>query len=77
MSRRTKLLLKENNEAENRIQNEENESILTDITVYIRSSNINSYYQETVRRDILEMIDDGEKRGETAREIIGDDYKLF
>lgn len=77
MSRRTKLLLKENNKAENRIQNEENESILTDITVYIRSSNINSYYQETVRRDILEMIADGEKRGETAREIIGDDYKLF
>lgn len=77
MSKRTKILIKENNELEKQIQNHNNESILTDIVVYIRSANISPYYQEKVRRDILEMIVDGEKRGETAKDIIGDDYKLF
>jgi DNA-binding ferritin-like protein (Dps family) len=77
MSKRTKILQKENNELEKQIQNDSNKSILTDIVVYIRSANINPYYQEKVRRDIWEMIVDGEKRGETAKDIIGDDYKLF
>ncbi len=77
MSKRTKILIKENNELEKQIQNDNNKSILTDIVVYIRSANISPYYQEKVRRDIWEMIVDGEKRGETAKDIIGDDYKQF
>jgi len=70
-------LLKENNELERQIQNKDNKSVLTDITVYIRSANISPYYQEKVCQDIWKMIADGEKRGETAKDIIGDDYKLF
>ena len=76
MSKRTKLLLKENNAFENQIQNEDNRAALTDIVVYIRSANISPYDQERVRRDIGEMIVDGEKRGKTAKEIIGDDSRL-
>lgn len=77
MSKRTKLLLKENNELEMQIQNEDNRQALTDITVYLRSANISPYYQEKVRRDIWEMIVDGEKRGKAAKEIIGENYRLF
>lgn len=77
MSRRTKLLLKENNRAEKRIQNDGNRAVLTDITVYLRSANISPYYQEKVRRDICDMIADGEQRGESAKDIIGGDYKQF
>ena len=77
MSKRTKLLLMENNKLESQIHDDDNKSVLTDIIVYIRSANISPYYQEKVRRDIWEMIVDGEKRGKTAKDIIGDNYKLF
>lgn len=70
MSKRTKILQKENNELEKQIQNDSNKSILTDIVVYIRSANISPYHQEKVRRDIWEMIVDGEKRGEAAHFLI-------
>lgn len=77
MSKRTKLLLKANNELEKQIKNDDNRQVLTDIVIYIHSANISPYYQEVVRRDIWEMIIEGEKRGETAGEVIGEDYKLF
>lgn len=77
MSRRTRLLRNENNEAEKLLRSEYNKSVLTDIIVYIRMSGISPYDQEKVRRDIREMIAEGERRGETAREIIGEDYRQF
>lgn len=70
-------MLKENNQLEEQLQNEENRSVLTDITVYLRSANISPYEQEAVRRDIWEMLVEGERRGETAKDILGDDYRLF
>lgn len=76
MSKRTKLLLKENNQLESQINNDDRQ-VLTDIVVYIRSANISPYYQELVRRDIWQMIIDGESRGMTAKEVIGEDYKCF
>ncbi|RZS94003.1 hypothetical protein [Cuneatibacter caecimuris] len=76
MSKRTKLLLKENNELENRLKRDD-EQALTNITVYIRSANISPYFQESVRRDVLEMIINGEKEGRSMIEIIGEDYKIF
>ena len=45
--------------------------------VYIRSTSISEYDQERVRRDIDEMLFEGERRGMSAAEIIGDDYKAF
>lgn len=76
MSKRTKQLLKENNELEKQI-NSTNTEILTDIIVYIRSANISVYKQEVVRRDIIQMIIDGENRGSSAADVIGGDYKNF
>ena len=77
MSRRTKLLRKENNEAEEMLLDEYDKSVLTDIVVYIRMSGISPYDQERVRLDVREMIAEGERRGKTAREIIGEDYRQF
>ena len=62
---------------EKQLQADGNASLLTDIVVYLRSANISPYDQEKVRRDIREMLMEGEKRGETAEDIIGGDYKLF
>ncbi|MDO4816278.1 MAG: DUF1129 family protein [Bacillota bacterium] len=76
MNRQTKALLKENNELEKKLGKDTNE-ILTDIVVYIRGSRISEYNQEIIRRDITNMLIEGQERGQTAREVIGDDYKAF
>ena len=77
MSKRAKQLLRENNELEEQIRDEAARAALTDMIVYIRSANISAYNQELVRRDIWQMIADGERRGESVEEIIGGDYKAF
>ncbi|MDO5142150.1 MAG: hypothetical protein Q4D31_03940 [Eubacteriales bacterium] len=77
MSKRTKRLSMENDQLESQIHDADDRSVLTDMIVYIRSANISPYYQEKVRRDLCEMIVEGEKRGKPAKYIIGDDYKLF
>ena len=76
MNIKTKKLLKENNKFEKNLSKESNE-ILTDIVVYLRGSAISEYHQEEVRRDISQMLFDGEKRNESVRDIIGEDYKSF
>ena len=76
MNIKTKKLLKENNRFEKNLSKESNE-VLTDIVVYLRGSAISEYHQEEVRRDISQMIFDGEKRNESVRDIIGEDYKSF
>ena len=77
MSKRTKQLLNENNALENCIQNPENKEVLTNMVVYIRAANISPYDQEKVRRDMTEMILDGEHRGAPIKDVIGEDYRLF
>ena len=76
MSRQTKQLMKENNDLALQLHEGDNR-ILTDIVVYIRGADISAYRQELVRRDITQMILDGEQRGDTAEDIIGGDYKTF
>lgn len=76
MNRRTKQLLRENNQLDGRLS-PENNRVLTDIVVYIRSAPLSGYQQEVVRRDITQMLLDGEERGEFARDIIGEDYRAF
>lgn len=76
MSKRTKLLNRENSEAEKNLS-EESSTIQTDIVVYIRNANISEYNKEIVRRDIIQMLLDGEKRGQSPSDVIGDDYKAF
>ena len=76
MSKRTKDLLKANNELEKQLSESE-QKILTDISAYIRHANISPYYQESVRYDIINMVIDGTKNGLTIDEIIGEDYQSF
>lgn len=76
MNKAAKSLRDENNALEEKLSRESAE-IMTDIVVYIRSASISRYDQERVRRDIGEMLLEGESRGQSAAEVIGDDYKAF
>lgn len=76
MNARTKALLRENNQIETQLS-DVSQQILTDIVVYLRTAPISMLQQESVRRDITQMLLDGEARGETARVVIGEDYKAF
>ncbi len=76
MNKETKKLLIENNKLEQKLSKETN-AILTDMVVYIRGANITEYNQEIVRRDITNMLIEGQERGLSAAEVIGDDYKAF
>lgn len=76
MSKRSRMMRKENNELENRLDGRFDD-VLTDIVVYIRGANISELEQESVRRDITQMLIDAQSRGETADDVIGGDYKAF
>lgn len=76
MSRRRKQLLAGNNRMEKKLT-EESCAVLTDIVVYLRGSDISCYEQEKVRRDITQMLIDGEHRGDDAGSVIGEDYQTF
>lgn len=76
MRKKTKLLLEENNRAEEALS-EKGQKLLTDIVVYLRGSRISTWEQEQVRRDITQMLRDAEARGEQAEAVIGPDPKEF
>lgn len=76
MSRRAKDILKENNELEKQLS-DDGKKVLTDIVVYLRGVPVSMYEQEKVRRDITQMLIDGEKRGNSSKEVIGEDYREF
>ena len=76
MNRRTKKLLLENNQLEEQLTRENNR-MMTDIIVYLRASNTTAYQQECVRRDITEMVLEGQRRGAPMEEVIGEDYKAL
>lgn len=76
MSRKVHQLKDMNNQLEKKL-NEENQKILTDIVVYLRASHISEYQQEIIRKDITNMMIDGELRNMTMHEVIGDSYKEF
>ena len=76
MEKRTRKLLRENNKSEKGLPKDASE-ILTDIVVYLRSSNLSMYNQELIRRDITQMLIEGDERGEFAKDVIGEDYEVF
>ena len=76
MNKAARMLRDENNELELGLSSEAND-VMTDIVVYIRTANISAMTQEKVRRDIGQMLLEGERRGQSVAEIIGDDYKAF
>ena len=76
MNKATKQLLEENNRRGEQLT-PENQKILVDIVAYLRGSSASTYQQELVHRDILEMLQEGEARGQTAAQVIGEDYQTF
>ena len=74
MNKLTKGLLKKNNTREEAIS-EENDKIYTDMVVYLRSSNLTQYNQELVREDIIELILEGQQRGDNIQKVMGGRYK--
>lgn len=76
MNKKVKTLKEQNSIEEEKIK-DENQEIYTDIIVYLRGSRITEYNQELVRRDIIQMMLDGEARGQRIEEIIGGNYREF
>lgn len=76
MSKRTRRLLAENNALDDRLS-EEGSAVMTDIVCYLRGADITPYQQELLRRDITQMLLDGEARGESAQAVIGGDFRAF
>ena len=70
MNKTTKQLLEENNQREKELS-PDNQKVLTDIVAYLRGSSTPILQQEQVRRDITEMLLEGEVRGQSAQTIIG------
>lgn len=71
------LLLRDENERSASLLSHPTERIFQQITVYIRTAPINTYYQESIRRDIVQMLLDAEAHGQTAEAVIGADYRAF
>ena len=76
MSKRTRMLRNESEQMSEKIS-KDGRKVLEDMTLYIRGVDISVYDQERVRRDITQMILDGEQRGDPASSVIGEDYKDF
>ena len=74
MKKAVKELLRKNNLREKEIS-KENDEIYTNMIVYIRTSNMSDYNQEVVREDIINMILDGQRRGDNIQEVMGGNYK--
>lgn len=74
MNKLAKELLKKNNIAEKAIFDENNE-IYTNMIVYLRGSDLTDYNQEVVREDIIELIIDGQQRGDDIQKVMGGRYK--
>ena len=76
MRKQTKLLLEENNRAEEAL-GPEARRLLTDVVVYLRGSRVSPWEQEQVRRDVTRMLLDAQARGEDAQSVIGPDPQGF
>ena len=76
MNKATKQLLEKNNQREKELS-PDNQKVLTDIVAYLRGSSTPILQQEQVRRDITEMLLEGEARGQNAQTIIGTNYQAF
>lgn len=76
MTRKTRMLQKENNRLDEQIL-EENQEKFTDMICYLRGSDLTDYDVESVRHDLTEMVLAAQQRGEGIDAVIGEDYKEF
>ena len=74
MNKACRDLRKKNNEREQAIS-KENDEVYTDMLVYLRCADITQYNQELVREDIIELILDGQQRGDDIAKVMGSRYK--
>lgn len=74
MKKQCRELNKNNNIREKEIY-KNNEKIYTDMIVYLRGADMTEYNQELVREDLIQMILDGQERGDDIQKVIGDSYK--
>lgn len=57
--------------------NKENNNIVTNMILYIRSSNIKEYDMEIIIRDLYNIVLDAQDRNDNIENVIGSDYKVF
>lgn len=74
MSKKFKQLRKKNNEREEEIF-EENDEIYTNMIVYLKSADISRYHQEQIREDLIDLILEGQQRGDNIKQVMGNRYK--
>lgn len=74
MNKEAKTLLKQNNAREKEIF-KENDEVYTNMVVYLRGADITEYHQEVVREDLIQMILDGQNRGDNIQKVMGENYK--
>jgi|GEM_PF-1164535 len=74
MSRASKALMKNNNKKEKEIL-KENQEIYTNMVIYLRGSDMTEYNQELIRGDLIDMIIDGQNRGDNIQKVMGENYK--
>lgn len=71
-----KLIRKDNCEQEKSLFIE-NLTIITDMVVYLHSSDLCEYDIEIIRKDLMGMALEAQLRGEKFSNVIGEDYKSF
>ena len=76
MTRKTRMLQKENNRLDEQIL-EENQEKFTDMICYLRGADLTDDDVESVRHDLTEMVLAAQQRGEGIDAVIGEDYKEF
>ena len=76
MSNSLEKLRKENN-SNDKLLTKENDRIMTDMVVYLRSSKLCDYDIEIIRRELFGMIYEAQIRLEPISQVIGTDYKEF
>lgn len=76
MANKLKILKKENNIMEKQL-NDYNKIVLTDMILYLYSSNLKEYDIEVIQGDLISMALEYQLRGEDLKKAIGCDYKEF
>jgi len=76
MANLEKTLRKENNLSEKQLT-KENNLILTDMIVYLHSSNLCEYDIEIIRKELIGMALEAQLREEGLSTVVGEDYKAF
>ena len=76
MSKRTKALRRENDEAA-RLLPQASHCALFQIEEHLRDVRVSDYERECVRRDVIQMLADAAARGDTPEDVLGADYRAF